>query len=66
MSAISVQREATGPTPVPTVAQRGPATTRPLSANTLILALVIALGDLELRRARGKVPTPLRIVPPEP
>ncbi len=33
----------------------------PRGTNTVILALVVALQDLELPRARGKVPTPLRI-----
>ena len=36
----------------------------PHGANTVILALVVALQDLELRRVRGTVPTPLRIQTP--
>jgi len=32
----------------------------PHGDNTVILALVVALQDLELARGRGKVPSPLR------
>jgi hypothetical protein len=41
-----------------------PGAERGRPANGVILALVVALQDLELRRARGKVATPLRIVRP--
>jgi hypothetical protein len=41
--------------------RRPPATPSPSrGANAVVLALVVALTDLELARARGKVPSPLR------
>jgi hypothetical protein len=48
LAVVADRREA-----APHVAARG--------ANTVVLALVVALQDLELRRVRGTVPTPLRI-----